>query len=481
MLFIAGCSQTDKLTLCGLNISQWAQKTDQGFIFTAGKSYVGRRTAYTGERHLWGSQQSGQYDVSEISDFFNGVDWGKTVDFTYEDLENQLYYYQAGITGLDDITNNDGVSVIFYDNFTRAVAMRTGVSKLLNDVTGIAYTVKNPEYVKAFFVDKNLYLKEDTILCDEDIAPWIASCVLTDDRDWIAVSARINNESVAGNKYLYGSWKRTGHKSADNINLLSAIKTEATPTSHNFFEDEICYQFTLATYSENILSQDESLIYCISGDFEYITVTKGYKSYQKYKDIDFPSKVWKITNTEEIKQLADDYEISLKPMAERSQITGADGPCGVDTSWWLDNFQTKAVTTRSRIHFAALSNDLVYYEDDKRTVGGKGNQIVDLEEYLPALINFSTTDCIPFNKELVAKDDYRYYMTFQLPYLIDNKPKTVNEITFMFFDNFKYVVVSDKPVDLFNSDIKYLVSDIYKVSNPQQIKDCFVARECFIW
>ena len=54
------------------------------------------------------------------------------------------------------------------------------------------------------------------------------------------------------------------------------------------------------------------------------------------------------------------------------------------------------------------------------------------------------------------------------------------EITFMFLNDFQYVVISDIPMSTFSCNTRYVISDSYKVTNPQQIKDCFVAEEIYI-
>ena len=129
-----------------------------------------------------------------------------------------------------------------------------------------------------------------------------------------------------------------------------------------------------------------------------------------------------------------------------------------------------------------VENDGKVYENDPRVCGSKGSDVAKMADYLPMLKSFSTTDSIPFDYGYFEKDDYFYMLNFHLTdYTRENLlPDAPDEITFMFLNDFQYVVISDIPMDTFNSELKYVISDIYKVTNPQQIKDCFVAEEIYI-
>ena len=477
------CGQESALQLCGINISQYAQKTDDGFMFTAGKSFISRQTDYTAEdRFLRGYSSIGSLQVKEISDFFNGVKWGEKLDFNYADICDQLYYYETGIKGLDENNPDEGVTVIFYDDFTHAVSVRGDLNTLQKNISGTAFTVENPEYVKEFFSENNLYLPEDTILCDVDIAPWIIGSMGDFDTrlEWPVARTMMNNSALAGNKYLNGMWKTVGDTYYAGLKLLSAIKTDPQPVDHDFLADELCYIVTMVTYSSDY--DHRVLTYYISQNYDYIGVVKGYSTLKEYQQLDFPDQVYKITNQTETAQLAQAYGIYMPTMAQRSPATGAEGPCGVDISWWLDNFENAASMSKGRLHLKTVKNDGKVYENDPRVCGSKGSDVAKMADYLPMLKSFSTTDSIPFDYGYFEKDDYFYMLNFHLTdYTRENLlPDAPDEITFMFLNDFQYVVISDIPMDTFNSELKYVISDIYKVTNPQQIKDCFVAEEIYI-
>ena len=478
------CGQESNLQLCGINIGQYAQETDDGFVFTAGKSYISRQSTYTGEdRYIRGYASRGSIAVKEISDFFNGVKWGEKLDFNYDDICDQLYYYETGIKGLDEYNQNEGVTVIFYGDFTRAVSVNGDFNTLHKNISGTAFTVENPEYVKEFFSANNLYLPEDTIICGVDIAPWIVGSLGDFDirREWPVSRTMMNNTLVAGNKYLNSDWKTVGNQYYAGVKLLSAVKTEPQPTEYDFLADELCYTVTMATYDSNYVG-DSVFTYYISQNYDYIGVLKGHTTLKAYQQLDFPTEVYRITNQAEIAQLAQEYGVNMPTIAQRSPATGASGPCGVDISWWLDNFENAASMSKGRLHLKAVMNDGKYYEDDKRSIGGKGTDVVKMEGYLPALKSFSTTESIPFDNDYFEKDDYFYMLNFHLTDFTRENVLTYapEEITFMFLNDFQYVVISDIPMSTFSCNTKYVISDIYKVTNPQQIKDCFVAEEIYI-
>ena len=320
--------------------------------------------------------------------------------------------------------------------------------------------------------------RQEAVLCGFDISPWITARVLNEDKEnqWLAARTRINNPDIAGDKYLHGKWKTADSPMENTIKFLSQIKTESQPTEYNFSKDEICYKFSLITYADN-----NPVEYYISSDFKYIGAVQGIYGLTDWQLITFPDKVYKITNAEEILKLAKEYGIYMLTMAERSQITDAEGPCGVDISWWLDNFKNAKDTLKGRLHLKAEMNNMKEYETDPRRIGGKGKDVVKVADYISVVENFSTSDVISFDIDYFTKDDYFYYLNFYLTDLTrENLTDAPQEITFMFFNDFEYVVVSDIPRSVYNSEIKYVVSDIYKVSNPQQIKDCFIAEEVFI-
>ena len=484
MATFVSCGKKSDLQLCGIDISQYAQETDDGFIFTAGKSYISRRSDYMGEeRYIRGYASRGTMEVKEISVFFNGVKWGENLDFNYDDLSDQLYYYETGIKGLDENNPDEGVTVIFYDDFTHAVSVRGDFNTLQKNISGTAFTVENPEYVKEFFSANNLYLPEDPIICGVDIAPWIVGSLGDFDirREWPVSRTMMNNTLVADNKYLNGNWKTLGDTYYAGLKLLSAVKTESQPVEYDFLADELCYTVYMATYDSNY-ADDYIFTYYISQNYDYIGVLKGHTTLKAYQQLDFPTEVYRITNQAEIAQLAQEYGVNMPTIAQRSPATGASGPCGVDISWWLDNFENAASMSKGRLHLKAVMNDGKYYEKEMRSVGGKGKEVAKVAGYLPALKNFSTTESVPFDNDYFTKDDYLYMLNFHLTdFTRENVlPDAPDEITFMFLNDFQYVVISDIPMSTYSCNTKYVISDIYKVTNPQQIKDCFVAEGIYI-
>ncbi len=482
-VFLCGCSKTESLQLCGIDISQWAQESENGFIFTIGKSYVGRDTEYKGEeRYLWSHSDQGSYSLKEISDFFNGVEWGETIPFSREDLSDEVYYYQAGIRGLDEINIREGFFIWFYDNFTRAVAVRGDLYSLKINVAGTAFTVKNPDYVKQFFVDKNIYLSENTIICGKEIAQWVVNSQRNENEfKWPVGVTWVNNEKIAGNKYLNGEWKSMGADKKSVLEALTLIETEVRPVPYDYTADEYCWYVTLLATPEDYEEvADTQFTFCISADCGYIGVLDDSVGLD---GIHYPQGAWKIKNSQQVLDAFEKCGMVMKPMAQRSQITGADGPCGVDVSYWLDEYSNPPGIMSARLHMTALANDNIFYENDYRTMHGTGKGIVgnDIKEYLPAIENFRTGEAITYDFSYMTKDDYYYFMNFYMPdHAKEAKPDAPADITFMFFNDFNYVVVSDKPQEVFNSDVKYIVSDIYTVTNPEEIKQCFITAELYM-
>ncbi|MBR5521359.1 MAG: hypothetical protein IKU54_05115 [Oscillospiraceae bacterium] len=485
MLFLVGCAeeQDSKLQLCGMDISQWAQESENGFIFTAGKSYVGRDTEYTGEdRYLWCHSDQGSYSLKTISEFFNGIEWGETVPFDREDIKDELYYYVAGIRGLDEIDTRAGIFVWFYDNFTRAVAVRGDLHSLKANVAGTAFIVNNPDYVKQFFVDKDIYLSENTIICGKEIAPWIVNSQMDNNEfKWPIAVTFVNNKTVAGHKYLNGDWKRIYTDKKDVLKAFTLIETESQPVPYDYTADEYCWYVTLlATPEEYEEVEATQFTFCISADFEYIGLIEDSVNLD---GLYYPHGAWKIKNPRQVKEAFEKGGVIMAPMADRSQITGADGPCGVDISFWLEEYGKAPGIVNARMHLATVMNNNVVYENDTRTVGGKGKSVVggNIKKHLPALENFKTTDSVPYDFSYLTKDDYVYFMDF---YLMENtrqaRPDAPADITFMFFGDFKYVVVSDKPQSVGSSGERYIVSDIYTVSNPDEIRRCFEQQEIYM-
>ena len=483
MLSGFGCAKDEGLQLCGVDISQWAQESEDGFIFTAGKSYVGRATEYKGEdRYLWCHSDQGSYSLKEISEFFNGIEWGETVPFSREDLSDDLYYYEAGIRGLDDINTREGFFIWFYDNFTRAVAVCGDLSSLRKNVAGTAFTINNPDYVKKFFADKNFYLSENTIICGKELAYWVVNSQRYENEfRWPVGVTFVNNRTMSGNKYLNGDWKEIDTDKKAVLEAFTLIETEENPVPYDYTADEYCWYVSfLATPEEYEEIEEEQFTFCISADFRYIGVLDGSVGLD---GIHYPQGAWKIKNSQQVKEAFEKSGMVMAPMTERSQITGADGPCGVDVSFWLEEYGKAPGIVNARMHMTVLLNENVFYENDQRTVGGKGKSVVggNIKKYLPALENFKTTGRIPYDYSYLTKDDYVYFMNF---YLMENTrramPQAPADITFMFFNDFNYVVVSDKPQSVFNSDERYVVSDIYTVSNPDEIRLYFEEQEIYM-
>ncbi len=175
---LAACStqQEDRAIFHGVDVTAWAEITEDGYTFANGQSLMGRVLLCEEGAHM--STHTNAHNKTELNDFLQGLELEPAGEFTSEQLDDEVYQYIYGMTAeYDDPVVRHPFYVLFFNKFTNAVIFRTEYKSHLDDTDGWKFesnyfTVKNADEVRDVFVKYNMYMPDNTVLCGYDLEDW---------------------------------------------------------------------------------------------------------------------------------------------------------------------------------------------------------------------------------------------------------------------------------------------------------------------